>query len=141
MKKRTIFLGFILLLAMSAFGQIKTVPYKVKKGFEQKFQQTQNVKWSRENAKEWEAEFSMNGKSYSANFNNDGVWLETEHQISIGEIPSIVKTAFEKEFPGYSIKQAEISETKNGMTYEFDIQKGQVKKEIAFDAAGKQVGK
>jgi uncharacterized membrane protein YkoI len=141
MKKQTFFLGIILLLSTTAFGQIKTVPVKVKTGFEQKFKEAKNIKWSRENAKEWEAEFTLNGKSYSANFNNDGNWLETEHQISLAEIPSSVKSAFEKDFPSFSITEADISETAHGIAYELDIKKGAIKKEVSFDATGKRIGK
>ncbi|MGC9150245.1 MAG: PepSY-like domain-containing protein [Microbacter sp.] len=141
MKKQTFIFGVIMFISLSAFGQSKSVPVKVKAGFEQKFKQATNVKWSRENAKEWEAEFTLNGKPYSANFNNEGGWLETEHRISLNEIPSSVKAAFEKECPGFSITQAEISETEHGMVYEMDINKGKVKKEVAFDVNGKRIAK
>jgi uncharacterized membrane protein YkoI len=125
------------LFSINVFANGKTVPAKVKTGFEQKFQNAQQVKWGKENATEWEADFTWHGKAYSANFNEQGKWLETEYRITQSEIPAAVKTSLNKEFPGYKITIAEISETSNSKMYEFDLQKGQQKKEVAFDVNGK----
>ena len=37
-----------------------------------------DVKWGKESAKEYEAEFRLNGNNVSANFGSDGAWVETE---------------------------------------------------------------
>ena len=129
------------LLSVNVFANGKTVPTKVKTGFEQTFQNAQQVKWGKENATEWEADFTWHGKAYSANFNEQGKWLETEYRITQSEIPAAVKTSLNKEFPGFKITIAEISETGRGKMYEFDLQKGQQKKEVAFDANGKLMSK
>ena len=83
----------------------------------------------------------MNGKEYSANFNTDGTWLETEYEISVNELPEIVKSTIQNEFNGYKIKESEISETKDGKFYEFELKKGEQKMEAAIDKDGKVVRK
>ena len=60
------------------------VPAAVKSAFAKKFPGAV-AEWGKENAKEYEAEFTFNGKSASANFLTDGSWVETEMQISISE--------------------------------------------------------
>src|SRR5216683_4680125 len=63
------------------------VPAAVQKAFEQKFPKATKVGWGKENEKEWEAEFTFNGSKLSANFTSDGVWVETEKEIAISELP------------------------------------------------------
>ena len=102
--------------------------------FSKKFGQINDVKWSRESSSEWESEFKMDGKAYSANFSNEGAWVETESVIEEDEIPQPLKDALSKAFPGYKIKNAEKSETKDGVLFEFKI-KGE-SKEIVMDNSG-----
>ncbi len=126
-----------ILISLNACGQnTKDVPVKVKTAFEQKFPGVQKVKWGKENANEWEAEFKMNAKEYSANYNSDGTWLETEYEIAANEIPAAIANTLDKEFPGYKLVESEISETVKGKLYEFEIKTGNVKKEVAINADG-----
>jgi len=64
----------------------QSVPEKVKSAFAGKFPNASSVKWDKENDEEWEAEFKMDGKEYSANFTVDGNWKETEYEIKKSEI-------------------------------------------------------
>jgi uncharacterized membrane protein YkoI len=131
-----------LFISLNAFAQNpKDLPSKVKTSFDQKFPGARNTKWNKENAKEWEVEFTMNNKDYSASFSPDGNWLETEYKISETEIPAVVTSALGKEFPGYKIGISEISETSKGKVYEFDIISGKVKKEVSINADGTLVKK
>ncbi|NLJ43329.1 MAG: hypothetical protein GX431_06690 [Bacteroidales bacterium] len=137
MKTKILSLAAILLFSFTAFGQsVKDVPATLKSAFTQKFSGATKVKWSRENDKEWEAEFKLGGKYYSANFDNAGTWLETEYQISVKEIPATVKTAIDKESAGAKIKVSEVTETKDGKSYEFVISKGKNETELVIDNYG-----
>ena len=89
----------------------------------------------------WEAEFKLNGKTYSANYSTKGEWLETEYAVAVTEIPAEVKSAIAKNFPGYQIKESEISETATTKVYEFELVKGITKKEVALDSSGKIIKK
>ncbi|WP_445738728.1 PepSY-like domain-containing protein [Mariniflexile sp.] len=142
MKTLKIILGTFLACAMFAFSSTgDQVPQKVKDAFSKKFPTAKKVKWDKENATEWEAEFKMNNTEYSANYLEDGTWKETEHEIDEKEIPQNVKSSLMSAYSGYKIKESEISETKNGMLYEFEIKKGEIMVEIAIDANGNIVKK
>jgi uncharacterized membrane protein YkoI len=128
--------------SMNASAQTdKEVPAYVKNTFSQKFPKATKVKWDNEEENEWEAEFKMDGKEYTASFDNNGKWLETESDIESKEIPSTVKATLDKEFLGYKIKESDISETDNGKVYEFDLKKGDVEIEVAIDINGKVINK
>ncbi|MGB8491800.1 MAG: PepSY-like domain-containing protein [Bacteroidales bacterium] len=142
MKTSILILSAILLFSFTAFGQTgKDVPAPVKSAFSQKFSKAANVKWTRENDKEWEAEFKMDGKDYSANFDNAGIWMETEYKISSKEIPASVTASIGKEFAGYKTDVSEVSETEKGKVYEFVLSKGKEKMEAAFSSDGKLLNK
>jgi uncharacterized membrane protein YkoI len=113
------------------------VPEKVQSAFSKKFPMAKKVKWEMENDTEWEAEFKLNGKEYSANFTLNGDWEETEYEIKKSEIPANIKAILDQNFNKYEIEEAEISETNAGKTYEFEIEVGEVKYEVSIDAQGK----
>ncbi|WP_410004971.1 PepSY-like domain-containing protein [Aequorivita nionensis] len=113
------------------------VPQKVKDAFAKKFPTAKSVKWDKESANEWEAEFKMNKMEYSANFSEDGIWKETEHEISENDLPESVKKALADGFPSFKTEEMEISETTSGTVYEFEIEKDETDMEVAIDASGK----
>jgi len=119
----------------------KDVPKVVKDAFAKKFPDAKSVSWDQEDQSEWEAEFKMDGMEYSANFDNQGTWKETEHEVKEGDVPQNVMAALKKEYSGYKIKESEISETGNGMVYEFMIKKSGKGMEVAIDKNGKIVSK
>ena len=140
--------NLILVIVASAFISLnvnaqtnKNVPTSVKTAFSQKFANATDVKWGKEGKTEWEAEFKLNGKPYSANYDLKGVWLETEYAINASEIPAAVKASIDKKYAGYKVKVSEISETKKGKLYEFELVKGKTKVEAAFDINGKIIKK
>ena len=140
MKTFKINLAAFLICTMFAFSSGgDKVPQKVKDAFAKKFPTAKKVKWEKENTTEWEAEFKMNKIEYSANFLEDGTWQETEHEIDEKEVPQNVKSALTSAFPGYEIEEAEISETKDGLFYEFEIEKGESNMEVAINSSGKVV--
>ncbi len=136
MKNLSIIIVFVLTFSITACGQNEKVPAKVKTAFEQKFTKAKRLSFSKENEKEWEAEFKMNRKEYSANFDLDGNWLETEYEISEKEIPGIIKETIESQFAGYNISESEISETADGKVYEFELMKGESGFEVSIDIEG-----
>ena len=117
-----------------------TPPAAVQKTFEQKFPKATNVSWGKENKKEWEAEFTIDGSKISANFTNEGTWVETEKKITVSELPKAVSDAIQKQYPDWKITEADKTETaKNGVIYEADIKSGTQKKGVAFKEDGTPV--
>ncbi len=141
MKNVKVAQAMILSSALFSFCSGQNVPQNVKNAFEKKFPTAKSVKWEKESDNEWEAEFKMNKVEYSANFGNDGMWMETEHEIAESEMPMAVKMSLNKNFRGYNVVEMEISEKASGMLYEFEVEKGSSKMEVALDASGKVVKK
>ena len=127
---------------LNACGQTsKDVPANIKTAFSKKFPKATKVKWEKENDKEWEAEFKINGKEYSANFNTNENWLETEYKIKKSEIPTAVINTLDNEFADYEIEETEISETVDGKVYEFELEKNETDMEVTIDPNGKVLKK
>ena len=137
MKIVKVFLGSFLVLSMLSFTAPQDAPNAVKDAFSHKFPTAKNVKWSQEKNHEWKAEFKMNQTEYSANLLENGVWKETEHSIEISKVLPEMQAALDKSYPGYKIEEAEISETKEKVVYEFELKKGKSKIEVVMDKSGK----
>jgi len=136
---RTTFLMMTAFFVLSLFAcgqKDDKVPANVKTAFTKKFPNAEKVKWGMENAKEWEAEFKMNGKEYSANYAIDGKWLETEYEIAESEIPAAVIKTLSTQYPGYKLLESEISESADAKVYEFEIKTGTSKMEVSIKPDG-----
>lgn len=91
----------------TANSQGISVPEAVKSAFAAKFPDATNVKWGKENATEFEAEFKSGTTAVSANFKKDGSWVETETTISPIALPAAVTAAILKKYPGSTVTRAE----------------------------------
>tara|TARA_R110002051_G_scaffold138476_2_gene211203 strand:+ start:2937 stop:3392 length:456 start_codon:yes stop_codon:yes gene_type:complete len=129
-----------LIIGLLSF-QKKEAPKQVLGTFKKMFPLAKKIEWSKESETEWEAEFKLNGNEYSANFIEDGTWQETEHEIKKNSIPKNIMSTIESEFPDYKIEEAEISETKEGMVYEFEIEKGESEIEVTITEEGNLIKK
>jgi len=144
--KNLIFIGLITLsfsLPSSAQNKSKEkLPAAVLTAFNEKFPDAKKVDWEKENEQEWEAEFKLNGKEYSANFNLKGEWLETEQEIKTTAIPADILNLLDaylkkSTYAIYEIDEAEMLDSPFGNAYEFELEvKGQ-KFEACIDAEGK----
>ena len=136
MKKLFIVLVAAIVTGMSASCQVK-VTDAAKKAFAKMFPNATNVKWGKESAKEYEAEFKLNDTNVSANFGLDGSWVETETTINSTELPAAVVNAINSKYPGNSITKAEKIEKPGGkILYETVIKVNNKKKEIEINPDG-----
>ena len=109
-------------------------PSVVLEAFKQKFPSATQIKWSKENTHEYEADFKMNNISYSANFNDKGLWLETESPIGLELLPEPVKKSInpkDKVNHVYKIDRADGS-----INFEIEIRNGTKTVEKIFDQDG-----
>jgi len=67
--------------------------------------------------------------------------METEYEIEESEIPQVVKQTLDNEFAGYDMEEAEISETMQEKVYEFALEKGETKLEVAISPEGQLIKK
>ena len=137
MKKNIIVLILAFIVSLSAHSQSLKVPTAVSAAFKNKYPEAKGVKWGKENAKEYEAEFKLNNTKVSANFNTDGSWVETETTIPITDLPETVSTAITKKYPGAVITMAEKTEMPgNKIIYEVAIKVNGKKKGIELNPDG-----
>ncbi|UFH34895.1 PepSY-like domain-containing protein [Flavobacterium acetivorans] len=134
MKKNSILIAATL-IASGSFAQAP--PKTVTDALEKKFPNATKVSWDMEGPLEWEAEFKWKGSKISAEFNQDGTWLETEKNIKPRALPQSVLAAIRLEFPAWKLKEAEEKETaKQGKLYELDLKKGSENKTVTFKEDG-----
>lgn len=139
MKNVALIIALAIAVSLQSCAQNKDdgkAPEKVKAAFNQKFPKAKKVEWEKENEAEWEAEFKMDGKEYSANFSADGEWVETEYEIKESQIPENILAILNSNFTDYEIEGAEIAETAAGKSYEFEIEQDEDEFEVVIDAKG-----
>lgn len=140
---RTIVLLPAALIVISACGQKneEIVPKKVEEAFLKQFPNGDKVEWSKESDTEWEVDFKLEDVKYSAVFEQNGNWIETEHEIKAKQLPDLVKMTMEQHFSAYEIESAEIAEKEHGTFYELEIEKGEVMMEVVLNEDGSIVSK
>jgi len=121
----------------ATFAQKVEVPKEVKNSFTKLNPKITNVKWGKE-GKEFEASFKVDKMDKSVLFDGEGNVLETETAIEISLLPSGIDKYVANNFKGYKISgAAKIVNSKGETTFEAEVSKGKVKKDLIFDANGK----
>ena len=124
MKTSLLFSLFAFLWSVG-FGQAGAeivIPAPVSSAFSTKFPAATQVKWEKENATEYEAEFRMGGVQMSSNFAADGKWLETETEISFAQLPPAVSSSFSKNHKNAGKAEAAKIELASGkIIYEIEV--------------------
>lgn len=101
--RNTVSLVLTLFLLVSVTNA-QDVPSKVKEAFSKKFPNAQQVEWGKENATEFEAEFTLNSTHMSANFDPQGNWKETEVEITHSNLPAAVQKTLKSDYSEAEIK-------------------------------------
>lgn len=127
----------LLLFSFTAFAQQVNVPKSAKDAFSKLYPKATEVKWDKEN-QGYEASFKLNGKDMSVIFDKDGKVMETETAIEISQLPKGVEKCVMDNYKGFKISgAAKIVNSKGEVTYEAEVLKGKVKKDLLFDVDGK----
>ncbi|MGL4597930.1 MAG: PepSY-like domain-containing protein [Bacteroidia bacterium] len=137
--KNILLLAVCLFFSTSAIQAIE-VPDVVETAFAKQFPTAQKVKWEKEAAELFEAEFMLDGKEVSAVYKADGTWQETETEIQVAELPQAVLERLKKTHPEAKIKEAaKIQRADNSVVYEAEIKVGRKETDLLFDANGNEV--
>jgi hypothetical protein len=123
-------------------GMKISVPEAVVTAFKAKFAAATDVNWGKESETEFEAEFKLNGKEMSANFDPSGKWMETEARLSSEGLPAQVISALKVQFGDYQIIKAEsLEKPDEPVVFEMKLKKGETMLEVVLDASGKVIKK
>lgn len=133
----------VILLAVMAISTVgcaqskekKDVPKVVTEAFAKEYPNTK-VDWDIEEDG-FEAEFKLNGKDASADYDKNGNKLATEIEVSESELPSSALSYLKTNYPKSKIKEtAKITDSKNVVTYEAEIKIDGKNSDLLFDANG-----
>ncbi len=116
-------------------AQEKKVPQNVRNAFEKAHP---NVKVSWEVEKDgYEAEFEINGKDASENYDFEGNKTASEIEISENELPQNVLTYLAKEYPKSKVREtAKITDIQQAVTYEVELKIDGKKQDLLFSSSG-----
>lgn len=97
------------------------VPAAVKESFAKKYPGAKVEKWEKEEG-EYEAEFDLNKVENSASFDANGVFLQSEVEIKVAELPKGVSDYLAKNLAGKKVKEAsKITDAKGTVMYEAEV--------------------
>lgn len=133
MKTNTLILTLsMMLIAVCSFA--RKPPVSVQKAFQQKFPGSLNVIWIKETVNLWEAFFTINGIKSSADFTEEGIWLNTEIQIQESELPIGLSDIVRSSSPDWIIEEInKIQTVSHGTIYAIDVRKGLFKRIITLN--------
>jgi len=127
----------LLLAVILVEAQIK-VPPLVCTAFAKRFPDATNVKWGRENGREYEADFQLLGTKMSANFDLHGNWKETETAVTVKDLPTVVVLSIKARYPTATISAGDkVQRPVNTIMYEVNIKTDNGKKEVELFPDGK----
>lgn len=130
-----------LALAMQGFAQTKpNVPTSVQTAFANAYPNAQNAKWEKDK-KDYEVAFTMDQKTLELKYNAQGTLLEKEEKMDAHALPEGVRGTLDKDFAGYTVKEAEQVERLGVITYEVVVQEGKAKYELTLEPSGKLIKK
>lgn len=141
--KKSIMLLIIFTLAVSISAQNKKevkVTDKAKACFAKHYPNIKEVKWGKEGKTEFEAEFKQNGAAISVVIDAEGNLKQTETDIAKSQLPKGVEEYVAKHHKEWSITEAaKIVDSKGNTTFEAQISKGKVNKDLTFTKDGSPV--
>jgi len=138
MKKGVLLALSVILLCSYLFGGMP--PTSVQKTFMEKYQSATKISWENEDSKEWEAKFTFEGNNLSANFADDGTWIDTERIIKNSEVPTAILETIKSIYTGWIINKIVKKETsKSGTVYDVGLKKRTEKETVTFNEDGTKV--
>ena len=134
MKKTIVFLFCLCFVATATFAQklnAKKVPAVVTAAFAKRHASVTKVSWEMEKTN-YEAGFTLDGKETSEVYTAQGVWVESEVEIKVAELPDAVKMKLK----GKKVAEAaKITKADGTVVYEAEVGG----KDLLFDAKGNMV--
>jgi NCAIR mutase (PurE)-related protein len=124
------------------FGQEVKVPKVMQEVLTKLYPKAAEVKWNKEGKTEYEASFKDGKTPTSIVLDGKGKLLETEVDIAITELSKEIQSFVQKNYISYKITEAaKIIDSKGVVTFEAEITKNKLKKDLIFDKDGNPIVK
>lgn len=134
MKKNISLLITVIAVSLTVTAQYIQIPSAVKSAFAKKFPNAVHIKWSKESAKEYEADFESDNIKMSANFSVSGEWIETEFSIKTAELSGSIVKAMKTKHPTAEITgAARIEKADGSVLYKVEFRLNKKIKEALFN--------
>jgi hypothetical protein len=115
-------------------------PAAVQQAYGERFPGIDAPVWVNDRDGDWEARFEKNGVIYRATFDRKGEWKETEHNVTIDQIPKSVRSAFELKYNGQIIREIEMVESgSRGIYYDIELEQQGTNLDVMFDPEGNEI--
>ncbi len=135
-----IFSLFLFLSVSLKAQQIFSVPDLVKQAFDRQYPDANNLKWSG-GLDNHTVRFTLNDKQMKAVYTKDGIWVSTEKQMKMEELPTVVQEGFANcKYKDWTVKDIlEVTKPRiEANEYKIVVQKSVLnKKLLVFDAKGR----
>lgn len=116
-------------------AQEKKVPENIVKAFEKEHPNTK-VFWDAEKDG-FEAEFELNGKDASENYDFNGNKIASEIEVKKSEMPQAIFQYISEKYPKNKIKEtAKITDANQMVTYEVELKIDGKKQDLLFSSTG-----
>ena len=95
MKRKYLLVLVFLLTAFVSFSQIRKISENVKQSFAKQYPKAEEVKWD-DDLVNVNVSFVLDGEKMNAEYNNKGIWKQTEKAWSFEQLSDSVKDGFRK---------------------------------------------
>lgn len=138
MKK--IFILFITIGTIIVFGcknrAHSQVPEAVKNTFKAKYPGEDDPDWHKDSNGNFESHFKIDGVKYRADFKPNGMWIETETNIDIDDLPKAIRKVVEEDYDGDISEIEKVDHHSKGAFYDVEFKRKGKNKDVEFKADG-----
>lgn len=130
----------ISLLILSVSAGAEEPPRAVLENHRERYPEGSDLEWEVDSNSYWEASFEIDGKSFRADYTEDGTWVETERSLDFKELPSKVQIAVNRDLKDVEISEIEsVDHYKKGQFFDVEVERDGPNKDYEYDAEGNQL--
>jgi hypothetical protein len=138
--KALLFLMFFAIISLTASCQESKnvkVPQSVEANFMSRYSGETDPDWELDSNGFWEAHFKIDGEKYRADFQSNGLWVETENSIKDSELPEAIKAAIKRDYKDEKITEVErVQHHSKGLFYDVEFKKKGKNKDVEYREDG-----
>ncbi|MEX2594654.1 MAG: PepSY-like domain-containing protein [Anditalea sp.] len=115
--------------------QTSKVPSLVRNSFSQEFTNAIDVEWEKKKGN-YEVDFEIKETDFSALFNPEGQLLKFKQDIQKEDLPDVVTTKIQENYPGHYIDDVDKLEIKGTVYYQIDLDGKIIDRKAIYTADG-----